>query len=47
MRKKSLESGKLNTIGASQVDTQIYWPLLSKDLKEPAGCILCKCELTV
>lgn len=46
-KKKSLKSGKLNTIGASQVETQICWPALSKDLKGPAVCTLCKYELTV
>lgn len=47
MMKRNLEMGKLNTTGTSQVDTQTCWPPLRKDLKEPAACTLCKCELTV
>lgn len=33
--------------GASQVDTQTHNTPLREDLKEPAACMLCKCDLTV
>jgi len=40
-------TGKLNTIGIAKVNTQACQPPLTEDLKEPAACTLCKCELTI
>lgn len=45
--KKNSETGNLKGTIASQVDAQTCYNPLREDLKEPAACMLCKCDLTV
>lgn len=45
--KKNPRTGNLNATIASQVDAQTCYKTLREDLKEPAACMLCKCDLTV